>query len=1166
MIPSSYRTEAQALAIRNTYGEGSLEIGGMYAIGSTSTSPGLDGVLSAAALSRIQGTDLSGVTSTISTAVSGSFTAADAAYIDGMRTRLTASITEFYASKPNLSPFNANNKQTSQTDANVRDNFLQVIFKYDARYGQRLRLSETEVITRLDTGAYVLPNRTSFIKNPWVEGTMRVHGATDIVSIDDTGTGGAYRCTTTARHGLYSGQLMYANLSVPAPSPIVESHVEKTVSKLTQGATSSTTAPTNSYYTTTANHYFVSGQKFVPTAVSIGITGLDAGNVFWGYQRDRYIKSISATTFELHRNFACTDRITANYYNGTMNISQVGTGPYYVTGATMQAIDGMPILFDSTGPTDTTISVFQKDIIASVNTSTGVFTTTATIKDGIQDGMLINFATFTGVTWDGFNDYNYPLYFKKVSANTFTLHTSATTLNSTTLWIPGTTSIDDLDAIQYTSTIWTGTWLRPHNLINGQDFRFRNTGSGEFGGQLISSYTYASNNSNDNYWTLATGSESIMDGARIVISTLASTGVGALFNIASTEVAVPQTGLYVQRRGANQVRLYTDSAMTTQWQPYTVVGTHTVEADTFLANIYFAKVVDSTTVQLYSEPTLTTKWTPYGTVTAITSGASGNTLHTGIVTAFNSPGSGYIQPMFFPKTSGYTGISLYKDRGLTLPYMLSGGGVVPGVALGSGGGTLTFTDLSGETFAFDNYITTTGCYRMNNISHYQGWVDSGNSAVVSEMNFSNTKLLPAFHILQIDDFAFDLYVKEDLTVPYTLPAIATTGGTSTPGAMQAAIYQQGGGFRLDKIIGRNLGLLTYFYQNYTLGTVPVAAQQSYTWYPTHYESNGVHQYVVNNENWPTLTVNSYTNSNAGVYYGHLRPVKTGSSDAGNEGRIGFATASYGVTQGSPIVYSLVRPGRFNSSSPIILGIKATDPVGTLVEDPLAYNGVPWTQGVEGQAYRDWPQTVQPVSMTWTIEQPTQVLETVNLNRYTRTRDVSQYRLKLTYPPMTSGQFQVFAGTIHAAGGAYKPFRFWLPRDTTNTAMTVAMQNKSTQTSTNFFVRTALAAGASVIQVDGMPQNKTENDPALFMGAGLNMRIYNAMGSMMVPISNVRTNAYGEANIRIANGIPSAIAAGEWMDSYINYLDVYLDGNSIDIKVDTRGYHYLEVDMITKRIF
>lgn len=1147
MIPSSYRTGAQRLASRNTYGEGSLLITAMYAAGSTSTSPSLDGVLSAEALSRIQGTNLSGVTSTISTTVSGGFTTADAGYIDGMRTRLTASITEFYASKPNLSPFNANNKQSGQSDANVRDNFLQVIFKYDARYGQRLRDFAPETITRLDTGEYVLPNRTTLIKNPWVEATMKAHGANDINSIDDTGTGGAYRCTTATKHGLYDGMLISANAAAAAPSPMTDTHVLRTVTKLTQGPAVTTSPPTNSFYTS-ASHNFATGQKFVPKDVTLGITGCDTETKFWAFQRVRYIKSLSANTFELHRNAACTDRITAGYYNGSMNFAQSGTGPYYVNalGVVQQTIDGMPILFDrEVGVTNSSVSVFQQDVIASVNTATGTWTTTATFADGIQDGMLTNFNAFTGTTWTAMNNYDYPLYFKKVTASTFTLHTSPTVLDGTTLWIPGTSTIDDLDAIQFTSSIWTATWLRPHSLLNGQDFRMRNTGSGEFGGQLISSYTYASNNSANNYWTLATTSDSIMDGAQIHITTATGSGYLAYFDIASTGVPVPQNGLYVQWRGANQVRLYTDAAMTTQWQPYNVVGTHTVEANTFLANVYYAKVVDSTTVQLYKEPALTNPWIPFGTVTAITSGATGNTLHTEIVTTYSSPGTGYIQPMFFPKTEAYSFFSLYKDKALTIPYKLATGGVTIG--------TITAN------------LTTSGYYRMNGISHYQAWVDSGLSAVVTEVPFTNVTLYPAYYLNKISDTVFDLYIDSALSIPELAPAIGTTGATSTPASMVAAVFQQDGGYRLDKIIGRNIGLLTYFYSNYTLGTTPVNAVRSYTWYPTHYESNGVHNYAAVNANWPEIATAEYNNTNAGVYYGHLRPTVAGASDAGNTGRLGFDSAIYSVTQGSPMVYALAQPGRFNSSSPIILGIKADDNIGTFVEDPLDYNGVPWTQGTEGQPYRDWPQTVQPTSMTWTIEQPTQVLETVNMNRYTRTRDVSQYRLKLTYPPMTRADIQVFVGTIHAAGGAYKPFKFWFPRSN-NIAMTVSMQGKSVQMSNHFFVREGLTAGTRVIKVDGMPQNKTENDPALFMGAGLNMRISNAMGSMMVPISNVRTNEYGEANIRIANGIPLGIAAGEWMDSYVNYLDVFLDGNSIDIKVDTRGFHYLEVDMITKRVF
>jgi len=1163
MIPTTYKTEAEAIEIRNSSGEGSLLLG-ITGISGVNSNASLGGVLSANALQRIQYTDLTSPTATIDTTVPGSpaITSADAAYIDGMRTRLTASITEFYADKPNLSPFNANNKQAGQTDANVRDNFLQVIFKYDPRYGVRMRLSDqTESIKYLDTGEYVLPNRTSFISNPYVEATMRPHGPSDIASIDDTGGGGAYRVTTTTKHGLYDGMLLAANPSVTAPSPTVETHVAKVITKLTQNTTTSTAQPTNSYYTTSANHNFVDGQKFVPLNSDLGVSGLDPQDLYLAYQRERYIKVLSPTTFELHRNYACTDRISANYYNGTINFSQEGTGPFYVSGATMQTIDGAPILFDSISGTNTNICVFQRDTIASVDTSTGVWTTTATIKDGIQDGMLTNFNSFTGTNWAGVDSYNYPLYFKKVSNTTFTLHTSPTTLDGTTIWKPGTDNNLTLDAVQYTSSTWTATFERPHNVLNGQDFRMRSV-TADFGGQDISSYTYSGTNTA--YWTLSTSNSQIMNGARVYISNNTQGGSGTTFTIGSTTVTVPQDGLYAQvGAGANEVILYTDAAMTTRWEPYTTGGTASVGANTFIANIYFAKVVDPLTIQLYSEPTLTTKWIPNGSVTAITSGATGNTLGTGIVTSFNSPGGGYIQPMYFPKTGGYTYVTLYKDKALTLPFTISGGGVISGVPLGSGGSSINLSDIGSEPLQIDNYESSPACYRMNNTAHYMSWVDTGNSTTPIEINFTgNPSIYPAFYIDKISDTVFDLYVNSALTVPYTTPAIASA---ASGGGMIAAVYQQPGGYRLDKIIGRNLGLLTYFYTNYDTDVVAVNAQLTTTFYTSLFESNGVYDYAGNNAHWPNIALVEYSNSNAGVYYGHLRPCKAGSSDAGNTGRLGVNTTDNSVTQGSPMYYALNQPGRFTSPSPMILGIKAQANEGTYTEDPLEYNGAIWDQGVEGQPYRDWPQTIQPASMTWTIEQPTQVLETVNMNRYTRSRDVTQYRLKLTYPPMTKDQMQAFTLVIHAARGAFRPFRFWIPRYN-NLAMTISMGSKSVQTEDRMFVREGLSAGTNILKVDGLPANKTEADPAFFAGAGCNMRVYNATGSMMLPISNVRTNAYGEANIRISNGIPSNIDAGHWFDTYINYLDVYLDGNSVDVKVDTRGFHYLEVDLVTKRIF
>lgn len=1182
MIPTTYKTEAEALAIRTAYVQGTQAATSMTAPGSTTTNASLGGVLSATAIERIQTTNLTGVTSTISTTVSGGFTATDAAYIDGMRTRLTDAIAEYYADKPNLSPFAANNKQSGQTDANVRDNFIQVIFKYDPRYGQRLRLSETESFLYKDTGSYQLPNRNSFIFNPYVEATMRVHGATDITVIDDTGTDGRYRITTNKPHGLYTGQLISADRTV-TPIPSVDTHSLRVVSSLTQETATSTTAPTNSYYTTTGNHNFVQGQRFVPEDTDLGLVGgnFDSNNVFLGYQRERFVKPLTATTFELHRNYACTDRITAGFYNGSANHSQSGTGPYLVSGVTMQAIDGVPILFDPISGTNTAVAVFQRDIVSSVDITTGVFTTSAAIEQGIQDGMLTNFNGFPDTQWSGIDQYDRPLYFKKVSANTFTLHTSPTTLTGATLWRPGTSgTTDDLDAIQYTSSTWTLTFLRPHNLIHGQDFRLQSVGA-EFGGQQIATYTYSG--AGTAYWTMDTTSDNVMDGTRVVIANNTTTGPGATFDINGVEQTMP-TNLYVKERAnPKELELYTDAGLTTRWEPYTVNGTHTVETDTFLCNVYYAKVNSATVVELYSEPTITTKWNPNGgsgSVTAITSGATGNTIATRYVTTRTPPtAGGYIQPMFFPKTEGYTYISLYKDAALTQLYQLAGGGVVTSGSM-SGGPSIGLGGLEpgSPSLTVDNYEATPTCYRMNNISHRFVMTDAGNGSgtALNTLVFAGTpSILPAYYIAKItgSDTVIELYIDSALATPVrsgggspNAPVIATAG---TTGGVKASIYQQAGNYRLDKIIGRNMGLLTYYYNDYTLGTAPVNAQVSGTWYPSHYETNLVHDYAGEPLNWPSITTEDYRLTSAGVYQGHLRPCKGMAPPVSNDsvtGRVGVDNTLNGVTDGSPSYYALNRPGRFTSSSPFILGIKVQDNVGTApAEDPLSYNGAQWDQGSEGQEYRIWPDTIAPQTLTWTIEQPTQVLETVNMNRYTRTRDLSQYRLKLTYPPMTSGQIQEYIAVIHAARGAAKPFRFYMPRSNL-IPVTISMQNKSVQMPANMFVRSNLTAGTRILEVDGLPPNKTEQDPALFNGCGLNMRLFNAMGSMMVPISNVRTNAYGEANIRINNGIPTDIDVGHWFDSFIIYLDVFIDGNSIDIKVDTRGFHYLEVDMVTKRVF
>jgi hypothetical protein len=79
-------------------------------------------------------------------------------------------------------------------------------------------------------------------------------------------------------------------------------------------------------------------------------------------------------------------------------------------------------------------------------------------------------------------------------------------------------------------------------------------------------------------------------------------------------------------------------------------------------------------------------------------------------------------------------------------------------------------------------------------------------------------------------------------------------------------------------------------------------------------------------------------------------------------------------------------------------------------------------------------------------------------------------------------------------------------------------------------------------------------------------IRNSTGSWGIPIHAVLTNAYGEANMRLNNNIASAMPFGVAIGADAAELDVFIDADSVELKVDTIGLHYLEIDLVTKRIF
>jgi hypothetical protein len=172
-----------------------------------------------------------------------------------------------------------------------------------------------------------------------------------------------------------------------------------------------------------------------------------------------------------------------------------------------------------------------------------------------------------------------------------------------------------------------------------------------------------------------------------------------------------------------------------------------------------------------------------------------------------------------------------------------------------------------------------------------------------------------------------------------------------------------------------------------------------------------------------------------------------------------------------------------------------------------------------------------------------------------------------YAPMTKEQFRPFNVAMHAARGSFKPMRFTIPTNARYSDANVTLIHSlyNSLTLRDFFARDDITGGERVIRVDGLPPSATVT-PAFSSGHAIDLNTSNAQGGIAMPIHDVKTNEYGEANMRINNGVPQALDYGHTFDRDVTTLDVIIDGNSIDVKVDSLGFHYLELDMITTRIF
>ena len=157
---------------------------------------------------------------------------------------------------------------------------------------------------------------------------------------------------------------------------------------------------------------------------------------------------------------------------------------------------------------------------------------------------------------------------------------------------------------------------------------------------------------------------------------------------------------------------------------------------------------------------------------------------------------------------------------------------------------------------------------------------------------------------------------------------------------------------------------------------------------------------------------------------------------------GMTGGGYTETTPDPVDGNLPAeyPGRFANTSPVAVfftGIPSTyDARWATQANDIQWES-PWETDLSirdlssnyddshNSAEKTWPRHIRPQSMTWSIEQPTYVVESANLTRWTRDTGVFRWKYKLNYPPMTREDFLPFFNAVHAAHGQSKGFRLYI---------------------------------------------------------------------------------------------------------------------------------------------
>jgi hypothetical protein len=209
----------------------------------------------------------------------------------------------------------------------------------------------------------------------------------------------------------------------------------------------------------------------------------------------------------------------------------------------------------------------------------------------------------------------------------------------------------------------------------------------------------------------------------------------------------------------------------------------------------------------------------------------------------------------------------------------------------------------------------------------------------------------------------------------------------------------------------------------------------------------------------------------------------------------------------------------------------------------------WTdQGYDKTKY--WPDHVVPASAEVTMDQPSSVTMSQSGTKYVKSAGFTKWEIALDYPPMSKDDFAPFNAVVQAVRGQYTPLYLKLKYNGSNILFNFGDDNSTTKPR---IARSPYEDDNKVLFVEGFESNE-EN----VFKQGEVILTGQDNGSLQTVLHDVKSNAFGEAKVRLAYPSDVIKAVGKYIYKNPSSAIVTLAQDSFTYSVDTAGFYRIRV--------